>query len=77
MHFPNATEQLRDLKNFEDHIVVRVPLTAKYKLQVNPIVSFKRNFGGNISGFMVDPKGILDIYEFVNNTVLPRFMRFF
>jgi hypothetical protein len=62
---------------FDDGYVLSVPLANKDKLQLNPSISFKVNFGGNVSGFSEDRVGIEDIYNFICDIVLPRFLRFF
>jgi hypothetical protein len=64
-------------ESFDDCIKVSVPLAAKAKLQFDPAVSFKVNFGGDIFGFSEDRNGIGEIYDFIYDVVLPRFMRFF
>jgi hypothetical protein len=44
---------------------------------MHPSVTFKVNFGGDASGFTENRDGIREIYQFVCDTVLPRFLRFF
>jgi hypothetical protein len=44
---------------------------------VHPTVTFKVNFGGDASGFSESQDGIWEIWQYVNDTVLPRFLRFF
>jgi len=68
---------------FDDHHVVSVPLADKAKLQLNPSISFKVNFGQGDARrpdeFTVceDGSGLWEIYKFVADVVLPRFLRFF
>lgn len=68
---------------FDDRHVVSVPLADKAKLQLNPSISFKVNFGQgdarNPDEFTVceDGRGLWEIYKFVADVVLPRFLRFF
>lgn len=54
-----------------------VPLRYKGKLQLDPSVPFKVNFGGTAASFTEDRNGIGEIYQFVSDAVLPKFMRFF
>jgi hypothetical protein len=68
---------------FDDRHIVSVPLADKGKLQLNPSISFKVNFGQGDARhpdkFTVceDGKGLWDIYKFVADVVLPGFLRFF
>lgn len=68
---------------FDDRHAVSVPLADKRKLQLDPRISFKVNFG---QGDALDPdtfavcedgNGLWEIYNFVADVVLPRFVRFF
>jgi hypothetical protein len=56
---------------------VSVPLVDKGRLQLDPTTPFKVNFGGDAAGLTEDRRGIGEIYQFVCDTVLPRFLRFF
>jgi hypothetical protein len=68
---------------FDDCHIVSVPLADKRKLQLNPSIIFKVNFGQGDARhpdkFTVceDGKGLWDIYKFVADVVLPGFLRFF
>jgi hypothetical protein len=67
---------------FHNCHIVSVPLADKGKLKLNPSVPFKVNFGqgfgpDDAGGFIEDRQTIGEIYEFVRDSVLPRFVRFF
>lgn len=91
VHFPKFSQSLRHLiveESFDDYGILSVPLAHKDKLQFNPSVTFKVNFGGiaywkdGIVGgtILYYPPYTRDefwqIYDFISNTVLPRFIRF-
>jgi hypothetical protein len=56
---------------------VSVPFAYKGKLQLDPSIPFKVNFGGDATGLTEDGQGIAEIYQFICETVLPRFLPFF
>jgi hypothetical protein len=68
---------------FDDRHIVSVPIADKAKLQLNPSISFKVNFGQGDARhpdaltICEDTKGLWGIYNFVAEVVLPRFLRFF
>lgn len=63
--------------------IVSVPLAEKHKLQLNPSVTFQVNFGQGDSWhpdeFTLSEhrNGLWEIHDFIADTVLPRFVRFF
>jgi hypothetical protein len=65
-----------------DRHIISVPLANKHKLELDPSIRFKVNFGQgdarNPDKFTVceDCAGLWDIYNFVAEVVLPRFLRF-
>jgi hypothetical protein len=65
------------LEAHENGFDASVPLDQKDKLKMHPTVTFKVNFGGDASRFTENRDGIWEIWRFVNDTVLPRFVRFF
>ncbi len=65
------------IQSLDDCFVIKVPVSEKSKLELNPTCFFKVNFGGDDTGFTEDLDGIWEIYHFIANDVLPRFMRFF
>jgi len=56
---------------------VTIPLSYKSKVNLNPNISLKVVFGDSKEGIECDIAGAEHIYEFVANSVLPRFARFF
>lgn len=60
-----------------DGFVASVPLNLKDKLQMHPTIKFKVNFGGDAWGFTENRDEVWEVWHFVNDTVLPRFLRFF
>jgi hypothetical protein len=66
------------LTEFDDHAVMRIPLSRKGQMALNPRVpEFKVLFGDLYWKIECDFVGIEAIYEFVTNNVIPRFARFF
>jgi hypothetical protein len=74
---PNATAESVQMSSSEDKLTVSVPLIEKKRLDLSPTFFFKINFGGNVDGFSEDLDGLWEIFNFVGETVLPRFARFF
>jgi hypothetical protein len=62
---------------FENYGILSVPLADKSKLNIHPEVTFQVVFGDITSGVSIGPEGIFDIYQFLSDSVLPRFVRFF
>jgi hypothetical protein len=80
VYFPRLT--VRDLGDViaeatDDGLIVSVPIALKHKLDFDASMQFKVNFGGDISGISEGFGGLTEIYEFVADSVLPRFARFF
>jgi len=66
------------LTEFDNHAVMRIPLSLKSQMALNPrIPEFKVLFGDLYWQIQCDFAGIETIYEFVTNSVIPRFARFF
>jgi hypothetical protein len=74
---PNATVESVHMNSFDDRFIASVPLTEKMKLDLSPRFFFKLNFGGDANGFSEDLDGMWEIFNFIADTVLPRFLRFF
>lgn len=76
--FPDAPRALAKLWTF-DHKqqMISVPIAYKSQMRFNPEVSFKIIFGDMSAGVSCDFDGMKSIYEFVTNSVLSRFARFF
>jgi len=82
IHFPNLSEPDRangiiSIEALEDHFVASVPLALKHKLDFKDTMQFAVNFGGDTSGISEGYGGLVEIYKFVADSVLPRFTRFF
>jgi hypothetical protein len=66
------------LTEFDNNAVMRIPLSRKGQMALNPRVpEFKVLFGDLYWKIECDFAGIETIYEFVTNNVIPRFARFF
>lgn len=70
------------IDTLDDRHIISVPLAQKHKLRLKPDMPFKVNFGigfgaGDPTSFVEDRDTIGEIYQFIENTVLPRFVRFF
>jgi hypothetical protein len=82
VHLPRATRQLVTVESFDDSRIISAPLAHEDKLQLHPRITVTVNFGGGDP--VIDPNalvenrdGLMEIYKFVADTVLPRFVRFF
>jgi hypothetical protein len=79
--FPNAAREFVSAEVVDDnHSRISVPLAHKDKLQLQPNITFKVNFG---QGHPADPDslveasdGLWEIHDFIRDTVLPAFIRF-
>jgi hypothetical protein len=60
----------------DDCHILRVPLSLKDKIQLNPQGTFSVSFGGD-NGLTETADTIVEIHNFVARDVLPRFNRFF
>jgi hypothetical protein len=65
------------LSEFDNEGVLKIPLAMKNQVFNPSIPEFKVLFGDLYWGIQCDFAGIDAIYEFVANSVLPRFARFF
>jgi hypothetical protein len=65
------------METFYDYGILSIPLADKGKLKLHPKPTFKVVFGDPTSRVALDPDDIRQIYEFISESVLPRFMRFF
>jgi len=66
------------LAEFDNNAVMKVPLSRKGQMALNPRVpEFKVLFGDLYWKIECDFAGIETLYEFVTNRVIPRFARFF
>ena len=57
--------------------LITVPLELKNQMTFSPEVSFIVVFGDMAEGISCDFHGVKKIYEYVTNTVIPQFGRFF
>jgi hypothetical protein len=73
--FPKASVPLIDYD--QDAGVIRVPLHLKDKMRFDPTASLDVVFGDSHEGIECDFAGLEDIYEFVSDKVIPRFLSFF
>jgi hypothetical protein len=62
---------------FGDNLVMKIPLSMKSEMALDPKVTFHVKFGDFFWKVESDFAGIEAIYEFVANNVIPRFTRFF
>ena len=58
---------------FDDGFVMSAPLTTRTRCKMHPNVTSEVNFGGGASGSTENRDGVREIYQFVCDTVLPRF----
>jgi hypothetical protein len=82
MQFPNLTAEdtangIMTVEVSDDCFVASVPIALKHKLDFNPTMQYKVEFGGDVSGISEGYGGLFEIYKFVADSVLPRFTRFF
>lgn len=82
IHFPRAAREHVKIESLDDCHIISVPLAHKDKLQLYPRMTVTVNFGGgdptvDPSGIVENGDGFWEIYNFVGDTVLPRFARFF
>lgn len=76
-NLPTADPHLVKTETSDDGGAISVPIACKEQLDLDPNVSFQVVFGDDTAGVALGPSDIRDVYEFVSNQVLPRFMRFF
>jgi hypothetical protein len=82
VQLPKATRQYVTVESFDDCHVVSAPLAHKDKLQLHPRITVTVNFGSGDPAIHADAlvenrDGLWEIYNFVADTVVPRFVRFF
>lgn len=65
------------IETFDDYGIISVPLAHKSKLDIHPKVTYQVIFGDATSGVRIGPDDIRAIYEFLSDSVLPKFVRFF
>jgi len=81
-HFPKAVRKLVTIESLDERHIISVPIAHKDKLQLDPRITVTVNFGQgdpvlNSDSLVENRDGLWEIYNFVGDTVLPRFMRFF
>jgi len=76
-HLPIGDPTAVTFETFDDCGIMTVPLADKSKLNFNPNVTFQVNFGDKTARVVLGPTDIRDIYKFLSDSVLPRFVRFF
>jgi hypothetical protein len=78
INFPHVPRSEVPLINYDhDAGVINVPLDMKDKMRFDPTASLDVIFGDSYEGIECNLEGLEAIYEFVANSVLPRFARFF
>jgi hypothetical protein len=64
-------------ESFDTYGTLSVPLSEKRKLDFDPNVTFQVSFGDVTTRVVLGPTDIRDVYQFIYDAVLPRFLRFF
>jgi hypothetical protein len=81
LHFPNMTPEDREtiltVEVTDTGYVISVPIALKHKLELHDTMQFAVKFGGDQSGIDEGFRGLVQIYDFIAGSVLPRFTRFF
>lgn len=82
MWFPRELDGFITLGAVDDYGVTSVPLALKHKVDLKPPITFKVNFGWGMGASDPDSvsegrEGLWEIHNFIKDTVLPRFVRFF
>jgi hypothetical protein len=81
MRFPAELREFMTLETLDDYGITSIPLAMKHKVALNPRVAFKVNFGWGLDSepesFIEDREGLWEIYNFIKDVVIPRFVRFF
>jgi len=75
--FPDMPKSAANLITFEESDVVCVPLRFKAQMRLDPSIPTKVVFGDMEEGVECDLEGIRRIHDFVADSVIPRFARFF
>lgn len=66
-----------ELLTFDDYAEMRMPIAFKPQMQLAPAPSAAIIFGSDIDGLTIPAERLGQIYNYVANTVLPRFASFF
>jgi len=61
----------------DDDGIMNFPLAMRSQVKLHPEITFNATFGDALDGIECDEAGIKQIFEFVTNSVIPRFARFF
>lgn len=82
LNFPNLTAEDRasgsvTIETSDEGFVISVPVALKQKLDFHNRMAFAVDFGGDVSGISENFQGLVQIYKFIAEGVLPRFARFF
>lgn len=72
----NVATQGYRFESLDDYFEMRIPLGMKDQMTLDPPVSMKVVFGDSFWGVSCDFAEIESMYEFVTNTVIPRFSGF-
>ena len=75
-HLKGTPSDVR-FESFDEYGILSVPLADKAKLDLHPQITFQVNFGDKSAGVVLGPTDIRDIYQFLSDKILPRFLRFF
>jgi hypothetical protein len=71
---PNPQVKFEDIDNYG---IVKIPLALKDKVQFNPTPGYELRFGTATDELDIGVDDLFDIHQFVADTVLPAFARFF
>jgi hypothetical protein len=78
LRFPDFPKRFLPLARFDhEREMAIVPLDLKRYMRLDPIVEVHVFFGDSHRGLRCDFDRLEEIYEFVTNSVIPRFARFF
>jgi hypothetical protein len=81
LHFPNLApgeeKSILTVEVTDTGYIMSVPIGQKQKLDLHDTMRFAVHFGGDESGINEDFSGLVEIYNFVAESVMPRFVRFF
>jgi hypothetical protein len=81
LNFPNLVpgdpaSMTTTITTSDEGFVVRIPIALKNKLDGYKTQAFEVMFGGDASGISEHFRGLIQIYKFIAEDVLPRFARF-
>jgi hypothetical protein len=82
IYFPAAVREITTVEVFEDYGTTSVPLSMKEKLQLQPQVNFKVNFGWgdptvHPDSVSVSSEDLWEIHSFVERVVFKKFIRLY